>query len=55
MEAKKAYIYSSMEKHKLDIEQLVHVHKEPIEKAQMIMNFLIFSSDEALHTFKVND
>ena len=42
-----------MEKHKLAIEQLSHVHKEPIEKAQMIMNFLKFSSDEALHTFKV--
>ena len=55
MEAKKAYIYSAMEKHKLATEQLAHVHKEPIEKAQMIMNFLKFSSDEALHAFKVNE
>ena len=55
MEAKKAYIYSSLEKHKMATEKLAHVHKETIEKAQMIMNFLKFSSDEALHAFKVND
>lgn len=55
MEAMKAYIYSSLEKHKLSTKQLAHVHKDPIEKYQMIMNFLKFSSDEALRAFKVND
>ena len=55
MEAKKAYIYSSLEKHKIDIEKLAHVHKQPIVKAQILMNFLKFSSDEAWHAFKVND
>jgi len=55
MEAKKAYIHSALEKHKLATKQLAHVHKDPIEKAQMIINFLKFSSDEALHAFKVND
>ena len=48
MEAKKAYIYSALEKHKLTIDQLAHVYKEPVEKAQSIINFLKFSSDEAL-------
>ena len=30
MEAKKPYIYSTLEKYKLAIEQLAHVHKDPI-------------------------
>lgn len=55
MEVKKAYIYSALEKHKLTTKQLAHIHREPIEKAQSIMDFLKFSSDEALHAFKVND
>lgn len=55
MEAKKAYIYSSLEKHKLAIEQLAHVHKEPVEKSQSIINFLMFSSYETLQAFKAND
>ena len=55
MEAKKAYIYSSLEKHKLATQQLDHVHKEPVGKAQSVINFLKFSSDEALQAFKVND
>ena len=55
MEAKKAYIYSALEKYKLATEQLAHVHKETVEKAQSIINFLKFSSDEALQAFKVND
>lgn len=54
MEAKKAYIYSSLDKHKMASEQLAHVHKELVEKAQSILNFLKFSLDEALHAFKVN-
>ena len=54
MEAKKPYIYSTLEKYKLAIEQLAHVHKDPIQKSQMIMNFLKLSSNEALHAFKVN-
>ena len=44
-----------MEKYKLATEQLAHVHKEPVEKAQSIINFLKFSSDEALQDFKAND
>ena len=55
MEAKKAYIYSSLEKHKLDTDHLAHLHKEPMEKAQSVINFLKFSSDEALQAFTVND
>lgn len=55
MEAKKAYIYSAIEKHKLATEQLGHLHKEPIEKAQSVINFLKFSSDEALQAFKVTN
>ena len=55
MEAKKAYIYSTLEKCKLATEQLDHVLKELVEKAQSIINFLRFSSDEALQAFKVND
>ena len=55
MEAKKVYIYSALEKYKLAIEQLSHVHKEPVEKAQSIINFLKFASDETLQDFKVND
>ena len=55
IEAKKEYIYSALEKHKLDTEQLAHLHKEPVEKAQSVINFLKFSSDEALHAFKVGD
>ena len=55
MEAKKAYIYFVLEKHKLATEQLAHVHKELVEKSQSIINFLKFSSDKALQVFKVND
>ena len=55
MEAKKAYIYSALEKYKLAIRQLAHLHKEPVEKAQSVINFLKFSSDEALQAFKVTD
>ena len=55
MEAKKAYIYSALEKHKLFTEPLAHLHKEPIEKAQSVINFLKFSSGEALQAFKVTD
>ena len=55
MEAKKAYIYSALEKHKLATEQLAHVHKEPVAKAQSVINLLKFSSDEALQYFKISD
>ena len=55
MEDKKSYIYSALEKHKLATEQLAHLHKEPMEKAQSVINFLKFSSDEALQAFKVGD
>ena len=55
MEVKKAYIYSDLDKHKLATEQLAHLHKTLAEKAQVVINFLKFSSDEALQDFKVND
>ena len=55
MEVKKSYIYSTLDKHKLATEKLAHFHKNPAEKAQVVINFLKFSSDETLQTFKVND
>ena len=55
MEAKKAYIYSALEKHKLATEQLAHLHKELVEKTLIVINFLKFSSDEALQALKVTD
>ena len=55
MEVKKAYIYSTLDKHKLATEPLTHLLKTPAEKAQVIINFLKFSSDEALYAFKIND
>ena len=55
IEIKKAYIYSSLDKHKLAIEQLAHLHKTPVEKALVVIKFLKFSSDEALQEFKIND
>ena len=54
MEAKKAYIYSAIE----NISWLLSnwlIHKEPVEKALSVINFLKFSSDEALQAFKVTD
>ena len=48
MEVKKAYIYSSLDKHKLATKQLAHFHKTPAEKAQVVINFLKFSSDETM-------
>ena len=55
MEVKKAYIYPALDKHKLATEQLSHLHKTPAEEAQIVINFLKFSSDEKLQAFKVND
>ena len=52
MEFKKAYIYSALDKHKLATKQLAHLHKTPVEKSQVIINFLKFSSDETFHAFK---
>ena len=55
LEVKKSYLYSTLEKHKLATEQLTHLHKSPVERAKITINFLKFSSDEILQTFKVND
>lgn len=55
MKVKKAFIYSTLDKHKLATEQLAHLHKTPTEKAQIVINFLKFSSDETLQDLKVND
>ena len=55
MEVKKASIYSTLDKHKLATKQLAHLHKTPAKKAQVVINFLKFSSDETLQAFKVID
>lgn len=55
MEIKKAYIYSTLDKHKLATEQLSHLHKSPTKKALMVIKFLKYSSDETLQEFKIND
>ena len=55
MEVKKDYIYFSLVKHKLATEQLTHLHKSPVEKALVVINFLMFSSNETLLDFKIND
>ena len=55
MEVKKAYIYSALDKHKLATEQLEHMHKSPVERARVAINFLKLSSEEALQDFKIID
>ena len=55
MEVKKAYIYSALDKRKLAIEQLVHLHKAPVERARIAINFLKLSLEEALQAFKITD
>lgn len=40
MMVKKAYIYSTLDKHKLATEQLAHLHKNPSERAKIAINFL---------------
>ena len=52
---KKAYIYSALDKHKLATEQLTHLHKTPVERARVAINFLKLSSEEALQAFKIID
>ena len=55
LEVKKSYILTALERHKLATEQLAHLHKSPVEKAQSTITFLKFTSDEYLHNFKVED
>ena len=55
MEVKKSYIYSALDKHKLATEQLAHLHKSPVERARVTINFLKLSSEEALQAFKITD
>ena len=55
MEVKKAYIYSALDKHKLATEQVAHLHKTPVERARIAINFLKLSSEEALQGFKITD
>ena len=43
MGAKNAYIHSITEKLNQATEHLSHVHNHPIEKAQLILNFLKYS------------
>lgn len=55
MEAKKDYIYSTLEKCRRANEQLYLIHKDPVAKAHSVIKFLKFSSDEALRAFKIHD
>ena len=55
MEVKKAYIYSALDNHKLATEQLALLHKSPVERAKVAINFLKLSSKEALQAFKITD
>ena len=55
LEAKKAYIYSTLEKSWRANEQLYLIHKELVGKALSVIKFLKFSSDEALRDFKIQD
>ena len=55
LEVKKSYILAALERHKLAIEQLAHLHKSPVEKAQSTITFLKYTSDDYLHNFKVDD
>ena len=55
LEAKKDYIYSSLENSKRANEQLYSIHKEPVGKALSVIKFLKFSSEEALRAFKIQD
>ena len=55
LEAKKDYIYSSLEKCRRDNEQLCLINKYHVTKAHSIIKFLKFSSDEDLRAFKIHD
>ena len=55
LEAKKAYIYSTLEKYKKANEKLYMMHKDPVPKSQTMIKFLKFSFDEALRAFKIPD
>ena len=55
IETKKAYIYLALEKYKKANEQLYMMHKDHVPKAQVVIKFLKYSSDEALRYFKILD
>ena len=55
LEAKKAYIYSSLEKYIRENEQLYMIHKDLAAKAHSIIKFLKFFSNESLRAFKIHD
>ena len=55
MEAKKAYIYSITKNLNQATEHLSRVHNHPIEKAQLILNFLKYSSNESIQAFKIKN
>ena len=55
LETKKEYIYSSLEKYRKANEQLYMMHKDLVPKAEIVIKFLKFSSDEALRAFKIPD
>ena len=55
IETKKAYIYSALEKYKKANEQLYITHKDLVHKAQVVIKFLKYSSDESLRAFKIPD
>ena len=53
LEAEKASIYLALEKYEKANEQLYMMHKDTVPKAQSMIKFLKFSSDEALRAFKI--
>lgn len=55
MKVKKAFIYSTLNKHKLATKQLAHLHKTPLERLKIAINFLNLSLEEALQAFKITD
>ena len=47
-------MYSTLEKYRKANEQLYMMHKDTVPKAQTMIKFLKFSSDEALKGFKIS-
>lgn len=55
LEAKKAYIYSTLDKCTLAREKLQQLLQKPLEKVLSAIKFLKFSSDDALRNFNIPD
>ena len=55
LETKKAYMYSALENNKKANEHFYMMHKDHVPKAQVVIKFMKYSSDEALRAFKIPD